>query len=313
MPVVAPACYSPAPAREISVVGSFFPLQNDLDVARQAQSTSNPDQVPTTVQGDDTTGRRLFTMDTMSESTYMLMDIRPIGQLVRLADDPAPTIAEVNGSFQGYTFAKARITWQEEGSATRSIDIDIGSGICFSVPPTFQVSADLLIPSSRNLDFLNGLGKPDNYPEFGQVLFYTTVACKATCVMSPSRTIPCLTRQVFLQEDNIGRQYMLTPPYATHVTNSANSTAVYGNDTPDVVFNYATLGRPNGGALPPSGVSPFGLTENLPFPAPRAPFNPDTYVSGPGRIPGGSNAVVATLVGDRRPTVASTTFCLGIT
>ena len=305
-----PACYSPAPAREISVVGSYYPLQNDLDVARQAQSTSNPDQVPTTTTGNETTGRRLFTMDVMNEASYMLVDIRPIGQIVRPAEQAAPTIAEVNGTFQGYTFAKARVTWQEEGSGTRSMDVDIGSGICFSTPPSFQVSADLLIPSDRNREFLDGLGSPANYPDFDQLRFYTTVACKVTCVSSPSNTRPCLTRQVFLQQDNTGRQYIAAPPYARDVRLTANSTAVLTNDTPDVVFNYITLATATGGAVSPSGL--YAAGDSPPFPAPRAPFNPDDHTSGSGRIPGGSNAITAILVGDRRPAVATATFCLGV-
>jgi len=310
VPIVSPSCYSPAPAREISVVGTFFPLQNDLVVARQAESTSNPDQVPTTAQGEDTTGRRLFSMDPMSEATYMLVDIRPIGQLVRQPEQGPPTIAEVNGSFQGFTFAKARITWQEEGSATRSIDIDIGSGICFSLPPSFMVAADLLIPSDRNLEFLDGIGKPANYPSFGDLLFYTTVGCKVTCVSSPSGVRPCLTRQVYLASDGAPRQFIAVPPYGDNVRLTANVASNFRDDPSGVVFNYSILTQTNGGAIPASG--PAFLLDAPPFPTPRAPFDPVNATSGVGRIPGGSNVVVASLRDGANPTVATATFCLAM-
>lgn len=294
------------------MVGSFFPLQNDLDVARQAQSTSNPDQVPTTTSGNETSGRRLFTMDSMSEAQYMTLDIRPIGQIVRLAEDPAPTIAEVNGTFQGFTFAKARVTWQEEGSATRSIDVDIGSGLVFTVPPTFQVSADLLIPSSRNLDFLNGPGKPESFPEFGQLLFYTTVACKVTCVSSPSSNGPCLTRQVYLSNANgePNRQYIATPPYGTRVQLTGNRQLNFRENPADLRYNFGLLTTPSGGAIPPS--APYIPSDTLPWPLPRAPFHETAQSNSQTRIPGGSNVVVASLRDGAPPTIATATFCLGV-
>jgi hypothetical protein len=307
---VGPACNPVAPAREISVVGSYFPLQNDLDVALQADNNSSSETVPTTVTPatGQSAGRRLFTMDPLNDVNWMVFDIRPVGTIIRPSSDPAPTIAEVNGTAQAFTFAKARITWQVPGSGTRQVDVDINAGLSFTVPPCNQASADLLIPSAKNLGFLNFDGKPESFPTFGTALFYTTVSCKVTCVASPARNNACLTRSVYLSQE-VQRQRILIPRGARRLQITRATITGIDGPLPNVIATLDVEPFQTGGAFPASfPVTPAVLAVT---PSARVPVVTDTTGSFV-QIPGGYNAVTVNRGPNEPDLIVTATFCLDI-
>lgn len=216
---IGPACYSIAPASKVSVQGRFQPFQNNLVVARQ--ENNNPPAQFEEVVSNPGTGRRLFTMEPLKEATYMVLDIRPTGTVVyNTANQETVTISDIAGSGSRWTPAKARITWQEAGGATQTVDVDINSGIFFSVPPTNQVDVDLLVPDEDGLTEALNSGAlpapafwiPARNPGVEGLRFGTSVTCKATCVSSPSGKRACITRRVFLNDDSVNQSNVGTYP-----------------------------------------------------------------------------------------------------
>lgn len=192
--LVGPACYSPAPARQISVNGILNPFQNRKIIARQAKRNT-PQSSATIFDPDDSTGDRLYTMDPLTDQTYLVLDIRPVGTVLFSDGEPIPPTNTVNGGFR-YTFATARVTWIEAGGAVQCVDVDIGAGTVFTVPPTNIVDVDLLIPDPQGID---QIPVPEGFDRDQR--FATTVSCKATCVRSPTPTQPTTQSCVYVQGD----------------------------------------------------------------------------------------------------------------
>ena len=215
---IGPSCYQPAPARQISVEGLWFPYQNNLLIARQQEVyAGSPEDLVETEYGDTATGRRLFTMPPMDQSSWIELDIRPVGTIF---NNPVewgePTVPNVSTGVK-WTPARARITWTEQGGSMQSIDVDIGAGTNFAVPPTNQVWVDLLVPDP---DGLEQVIIPPTIPfeNLSQVKYFTTVSCKATCVSSPGANRACLTRLLYLGNDALPfgvRSQVTTVPRGT--------------------------------------------------------------------------------------------------
>ncbi len=182
-----PACYSPSPARRVSVDAIYEPYQWRSIVAVQ-QGVDDPQTVPvrTALGLLAVGGWRLFTMDPISTATWMQIDVRPLATLVYSGSErpEPPSEGEIAGGRQGYTPARARVGWYEAGSVLHSIDLDIGAGLNIALPPTHQVEMDLLVPNPEGTD---AIPVPDDYaPIRGTLRFGTTVRAKATCIAAPA-------------------------------------------------------------------------------------------------------------------------------
>lgn len=218
---IGPACYNIAPSRAITVTGPFLPWQRRYVVAKEEQVNS-PGIAQPVVSGQEI-GLRLFTMEPLSELTFLELDIMPIGTILYNASDPVPTVNAVQSApfpLRDWTPAKARATWRVPGGdTTRSFDFDIGNGVVITTPPTNKVDVDLLVPSEQGLF---DVPIPDGFVPLRDAgtRFATQVKCKATCVRSPAFSRPRFTQLVYLPGDavagSVGASVNLMP-YATRV------------------------------------------------------------------------------------------------
>jgi len=240
---IGPSCYQPAPGREISVRGLWYPYQNDLIVARQQEVfAGNPEDVVVSEEGSIASGRRLFTMPPMDSSSWMEIDIRPQGTIFNNEVQFGPaTVANVSTGVK-WTPARARITWTEQGGAQQSVDVDIGAGTNFVVPPTNQVWVDLLVPNPATLE---NVVVPSTIPPdvLARVEYITTVSCKVTCVSSPGGNRACLTRLIYLGPDGLR-------PSGAAPTRSQYVLAPRGTKTVDVFIGQSGPGGPGGDPVP---------------------------------------------------------------
>jgi len=312
---IGPSCYQPAPGREISVRGLWYPYQNDLIVARQQEVfAGNPDEFVESEDGPTSSGRRLFTMPPLDESSWMEVDIRPQGTIFNNeVEFGPPTSANVSTGVK-WTPARARITWTEQGGAQQSVDVDIGAGTNFVVPPTNQVWVDLLVP---NPDTLENVPVPSTIPPdvLAMVEYITTVSCKVTCVSSPGGNRACLTRLIYLGQDALRpsgpsptrAQFVMAPRGCKEVSvfiGQSGPGGPAGDPTPsigDILFRWETLaalGRIN----QPSGASALPDLFLDVFPSARFQQSGDSaapqWTTGPIAYPGSLYSNIRALLRD---------------
>jgi hypothetical protein len=249
---IGPSCYQPAPARSISVSGLWYPYQNDLIVATQQEvysSGSQPDEPVRSEYGDTSTGRRLFTMPPLDASHWMEVDLRPQGTIFNNEGQFGPPTAQNVSTGVKWTPARARITWTEQGGVENFVDVDIGAGTNFVVPPTNQVWVDLLVP---NPDTLESVPVPPTIPPeiLRNIEYITTVSCKVTCVKSPGANRACLTRLIYLGTDALrldGNSSALFP------TRNQAIVAPRGTKAVALTVGQSGGGGPGGDAIPSTG------------------------------------------------------------
>lgn len=280
---VGPACYAPAPARVVSGQAMWFPLQNDLVVAKQPESYVSQADVP--VPNFDTeNGRRLFTMDPIKQATWMVVDVRPVGTLYFTAGY-APSVGDVSAGWK-WTPARARIQWIEAGGIMQSVDVDIGAGVSFAVPPTNQVWVDLLV-ANENRESLDRVAIPETGFERAQwegIRYGTSVSCKVTCVASPAITRACLTRFFWLgptrEPDGLAKTQDLTIPNGTRsvefFTGQQGSAGPVSDpvlEPRDIIFRWESL------PINPTTLASGASTQPV-FPVPLTDLTIDLFPSG---------------------------------
>lgn len=193
---IGPACYSVGGSRQVSVLGSFCPWQNDLEQqAQQGSLDPQPDrEIRSVVDG----GYRLFTMESLSQTSWMEVCVYPAGSVLFPTGSAPPTEGQAAQGVK-YTPAQLRVTWTEPPSRQVIRLLDIGAGIQFAVPPTNQVALDLLVPRS-GFSALRPDGKRNVRGGFdpAEFRFATTVVAKATCVTSPGRNRVTFTQRIYL-------------------------------------------------------------------------------------------------------------------
>lgn len=191
---IGPGCFTVAPARAIAVTGPAFPWKRDY-VTKKQELVNSPG-INNPVRSDELVGRRLFTMEPLNSSSWMELDIVPLGTIFYQEGDPVPTeddIASAPDVLKRWTPAKARVTYYLAGGAIRQCDFDIGAGVTVAIPPTNKVDIDLLVWSDAGptpQELIDSFFAPDTAGGLVNTRFATKVSAKCTCINYASELPP---------------------------------------------------------------------------------------------------------------------------
>lgn len=201
---IGPACHTCGPARETSISGIFNPWQIDFVPAMQSSPGGTP--LTNSSEASEFQGYQAFAMDPLRSMYRMQLDIRPMASILYPAGAAAPSASQIAGGVR-YCPTRMRIKWNERGGAVQEIDVSIGAGISFGVPPTNYVQAFWLIPNPRTN---NDVIVPTNFDR-NATKFATTASAIAVVADSPSPTRATLTQMVFVTTDQgvVGHQVLL--------------------------------------------------------------------------------------------------------
>lgn len=269
------ACYACAPARATWVSGIYNPYQNDFIVVQQARPFGTP--TTNTSAASPFTGWRALTTDPSQMLWRRQLDIRPAGTILYPAGQPDPDESHIARGFK-YCPTRVRLEWSEPPH-THTVEISVGPGITFTLPPTGQVYVDWLIPDPAGNDAVE---RPDNFDP-NATRFASGLICKAAIVPSPAAVRPLLTQTVFVTGlDAGGSGHQLFVPKGARSLQVFSDVA-FGNivapgvgDTV-VRFTQEYIQLPYNAPVPP----PFNTfpTEALPF---QDPFTTARVVVPPG-------------------------------
>jgi hypothetical protein len=213
----------------------------------------------------------------------------------------------------------------------QSIDVDIGAGVNFAVPPTNQVWVDLLVPNPdpASIDLVH---IPPTIPRdaLRSVEYITTVSCKVTCVSSPAANRACLTRLLYLGPDALGpngsvgvrSQDVLVPRGTKYVEVFVGQSGTGGPGTDPVVTPPELLLRWETVLFRPPPASPVNFPVPLPdlfldvFPSARFQLRGESAAAQwqTGRVvyPGLYNAIRARLENFEKRAILTFKFTLDV-
>jgi hypothetical protein len=223
-----PSCYQPAPTQVTALNGLFYPWQRDLILARAERSPSDAraddlvwnngqlraDPFSNTAQkATQAGGQKFWRMSPMQQPRWMEVDLRPTAMFVynKVNDDPEPPptydlLRKSGAAGTIYCPWKCLVRWKE-GTDIRSAIVDIGAGQLFSIPPTTQVSLDILIPNDTEESLANVIAPPNTRVR----RCVCRIQAKVSCVYSTSGTRARYSEVYYLErgvaEGSVGGQF----------------------------------------------------------------------------------------------------------
>lgn len=280
------ACYACAPARATSVNGIYNPYQNDFIVVKQARPLGTPET--NTSLASVFQGYRALVTEPTSQIWRRQLDIRPAGTILYASGLPDPNENEIVAGVK-YCPTRVRVEWNEP-PFTHTVDITVGPGITFTLPPSGQVYVDWLVPNPATNDVPI---HPANFDP-NATRFAAALICKASIVSSSAPVRPTVTQTVFVTGVDAAQSgHQLFVPRGARTlqvfSSEANGNVAVPAATDTVVtFTQEYIPLAYNVAVPP----PFDTfpTEQLPF---VDPFTTGRVVVPPGysavRVNAGNN------------------------